>query len=36
MLDIHLWSKIVNENNYNTIFVISQNIDKNDYKSLVF
>ena len=25
-----------NENNYNTIFVLSQNIDKNNYKSSVF
>ena len=29
----HLRSKIDNENNYNTIFVQSQNIDKNNYKS---
>ena len=36
MLDDHLRSKIDNENNYNTISVLSQNIDKYNYKSSVF
>ena len=31
MLEDYLWSKINNENNYNKIFVLSQNIDKNIY-----
>ena len=29
-------TKIGNENNYNKIFVLSQNFDKYDYKSSVF
>ena len=33
MLDNYLQSKIDNENNYNSIFVLSQNIDKNKYES---
>ena len=36
MLGDHLQSKIDNENNYNIIFVLSQNIDKNKYKCSVF
>ena len=36
MLDDHLQSKIDNENNYNIIFVLSQNIDKNKYKCSFF
>ena len=35
MVDDHLRSKTDNENNYNTIFVLSQNIEKNNYKSSV-
>ena len=35
MLDNHLQSKIDNENNHNTIFVLSQKFDKNSYKSSV-
>ena len=33
MLDDHLKSTTDNKNNYNTIFVLSQNIDKNNYES---
>ena len=32
MLDDHLQYKKDHENNYNTIFVLNQNIDKNKYK----
>ena len=35
MLDHHLRSKIDNENSYKTTFAVSQNIDKNNYKSSV-
>ena len=35
-LDDHLPSQIDNENNYKTIFILSQTIDKNNCKSSVF
>ena len=31
----NLQSKVDNENNHNTILILSQNIDKNSYKSLL-